>query len=96
MENNKFYEILVQIRNLMLANKEILTIDEVSLYTGYEKSYIYKLTSMNKIPYYKPGGKNIFFKLDEINKWLTLNPVKTRLQIEDEAINKIINIKIKK
>lgn len=62
MENNKFYDILVQIRNLMLMNKEMMNIDEVSLYTGYEKSYLYKLTSEAKIPHSKPGGKSIFFQ----------------------------------
>lgn len=90
MENNKFYGILVQIRNLMLLNKEVLNIDEVSLYTGYEKSYLYKLTSEAKIPHFKPGGKSIFFKREEINEWLTRNPIRTRYQIEDEA-NQILN-----
>ncbi|WET48447.1 hypothetical protein PYS58_17935 [Chryseobacterium indologenes] len=51
--NNKFYDILVEIRNLMLLKKEILNIDEVALYTGFEKSYLYKLTSRRAIPHYK-------------------------------------------
>lgn len=96
MRNNKFYDILVQIRNLMLLNKEVLNIDEVSLYTGYEKSYLYKLTSEVKIPHFKPGGKSIFFKREEINEWLTRNPIKTRHQIEDEANQIINNNKIRK
>lgn len=90
MENNKFYNILLQIRNLMLMNKEMMNIDDVSLYTGYEKSYLYKLTSEAKIPHSKPGGKNIFFQKKEIDEWLKRNSVKTRYQIEEEA-NQVIN-----
>jgi len=96
MENNKFYEILVQIRNLMLMNKEMMNIDDISLYTGYEKSYLYKLTSEAKIPHSKPGGKSIFFQKKEIDEWLTRNPIKTRYQIEEEANQIINNNKIRK
>lgn len=96
MENNKFYNILVEIRNLMLMNKDTMNIDEVSLYTGYEKSYLYKLTSEAKIPHSKPGGKSIFFQKKEIDEWLNRNPIKTRYQIEEEANHIINNNKIRK
>lgn len=96
MENNKFYKALVEIRNLMLMNKETMNIDDVSLYTGYEKSYLYKLTSERKIPHSKPGGKSIFFRREEIDEWLNRNPIKTKLQIEEEAKQKINNSKIKR
>lgn len=94
--NNKFYDILVEIRNLMLMNKETMNIDDVSLYTGYEKSYLYKLTSEEKIPHSKPGGKRIFFQKKEIDEWLNRNPIKTRHQIEEEAKRIIDNNKIRK
>lgn len=84
--NNPFYNILIEIRNLMLLKKEILNIDEVALYTGFEKSYLYKLTSRRAIPHYKtPGGKSIFFKREEINDWLTQIKIKTDDEIQTEA-----------
>lgn len=93
--NNKFYDILVEIRNLMLLKKEILNIDEVALYTGFEKSYLYKLTSRRAIPHYKtPGGKSIFFKREEINDWLTQIKIPTNDEIETEAT--LINQRIKR
>lgn len=54
---------------------EILTIEEVSELTGYKRATIYKLTCERKIPFHKPahGGRRIFFKRDEINKWLESN-----------------------
>lgn len=93
--NNPFYNILVEIRNLMLLKKEILNIDEVALYTGFEKSYLYKLTSRRAIPHYKtPGGKSIFFKREEINDWLTQIKIPTNDEIETEAT--LINQRIKR
>lgn len=93
--NNPFYNILVEIRNLMLLKKEILNIDEVALYTGFEKSYLYKLTSRRAIPHYKtPGGKSIFFKRIEIDEWLTQIKIKTDDEIQTEAT--LINQRIKR
>lgn len=52
------------------TDKQILTIDEVSQYTGYAKSYIYKLTAAGIIPSSKPNGKKIFFDKDKLNEWI--------------------------
>ncbi|MEI7488483.1 MAG: helix-turn-helix domain-containing protein [Chryseobacterium sp.] len=93
--SNPFYNILVEIRNLMLLKKEILNIDDVALYTGFQKSYLYKLTSKRAIPHYKtPGGKSIFFKREEINDWLTQIKIKTDDEIQIEAT--LINQRIKR
>ena len=56
-------------------SKQILTIDEVCQYTGYAKSYIYKLTAAGIIPSSKPNGKKIFFDKDKLNEWI-LNTTK--------------------
>lgn len=64
-------------QKLLLPQKEILTIDEVALYTGLKKSYLYKLTAARAIPHYKPNGKNCYFRRAELEEWLTANPVAT-------------------
>ena len=61
---------LAEIKALtLLAAKDMLTMDDAVLYTGLGKSYLYVLTCKNKIPYYKPNGKNIYFKKSELNDW---------------------------
>lgn len=78
--------VMTEIRDLLLLQKDIFTISEVCSYTGFEKSYIYKLTSARKIPHFKsPGGKNVFFKRNEINDWLTQNRIKTVDQLDFET-----------
>lgn len=90
-ESNKLENRLESIEQLLrsqaLNNKVTLNLDEVVLYTGFSKLYLYKLTSQNAIPYYSPRGKKIFFKKEEIDKWLLNNRQATRDELEDEAIS---------
>lgn len=73
MENKEFLKELEHIKTLLLSKKNVLNLNELSEYTGYSKSYIYKLTSRNAIPYFKPSGKAIFFDRIEIDTWLLKN-----------------------
>lgn len=82
--NDEIIERLKRIeKNTVLASKRVLTLEDVSLISGFSMSYLYKLTSTHQIPHYKPNGKNIFFDRDEIEEWLKQNKVET-----DEAIDR--------
>lgn len=70
-----------------LSQKQMFNLDEVSLYTGLSKSYIYKQTSGGNMPHFCPSGKILFFEREAIEKWLMSNPVKTNTQIRQEAAN---------
>ena len=70
----------------MEINKNILTVDEVVNYTGFSQKQIYKLTSTRAIPHYKPSGRKLFFKKDEIDEWISRGRVDTL----DDLNNKII------
>ena len=83
---------------LTSEKSETLTIEEVSVLTGYKKATLYKLTHERKIPFHKPahGGRRIFFKRTEINQWLESNLFETYEDalVEEGKIcrtNKIIN-----
>lgn len=56
-----------------ITNKNILTFQEAVKYTGYKASYLYKLTASGTIPVYKPTGKLLFFKREELELFLTSN-----------------------
>lgn len=72
-------------KNLMVCQKEILTLDEAAQYTGMTPSALYKLTSTRKIPFSKPNGKNCYFKRAELEAWLMSNPVATTDELNDRA-----------
>ena len=73
-----------------------LSFEEASKFLNLSKSYLYKLTSGNLIPHYKPQGKMLYFEKAELEAWLRQNPVKTQAQIEQEAQKYVLNRPLKK
>lgn len=93
----KLFEKISSLENkLLISTKEVLTLDEVAIYTGLSKSHIYKLCSTNDIPFYKPQGKVNYFNRVEIENWLQQNRVATNQEIEQNAINSVTLKKYKK
>jgi len=54
-----------------IASKAVLTIDEATAYCGFTRRYLLKLVGLRKLPAYKPNGKSLFFRRDELEAWLT-------------------------
>jgi excisionase family DNA binding protein len=63
-------EIKKFIEHQNILRKEILTLEEASIYLGQSKSSIYKRTSAREIPFYTPGGKKLYFKKSELDTWI--------------------------
>lgn len=64
---------------------DILDTDGACKLTGLSKSRIRALTSQKKIPHYKQGNK-LYFRKRELENWLTQHPVRTRQQVESQAV----------
>lgn len=75
---------------MLLEQKTVLNFNEVAEYTGLSKSHLYKLTSTGGIPCYKPTGKKIYFKKEEIDDWLLRNKKLSAQEIDDKAENYIV------
>ena len=76
-----------------LATKEVLSFEETAQFTGFSKSYLYKLTSGQKIPHYKPTGKLVYFNRTELQDWLQQNRVSSNEEIEAKAQEYCMNNK---
>lgn len=88
MAEEEYQEItsrLERIERKMIAQKEVLSMDELVEYTGWKKSHIYRMTSQRSIPFYKPMGGNIFFKRSEIDEWLLSNRQATTDELSSKA-----------
>ncbi|WP_243348428.1 helix-turn-helix transcriptional regulator [Parabacteroides sp. FAFU027] len=72
-----------------LLQKEIITFDEACLYLDLSSSYLYKLTSTNRIPCYSPMGKKLFFKRIELDQWLTGSRTSTDAEVQQKAADYI-------
>jgi len=86
MESNAIIEKLTNLEKLIIGTtKQIFTVDDVVNYTGFSKSYVYKLVHNNILPYSKPNNKTLFFTKSEIDEWLLQNKSKSISQIQKEA-----------
>ncbi|MBP8089920.1 MAG: helix-turn-helix domain-containing protein [Prevotella sp.] len=85
-----------ELEKMLFLTKDVLSFDEASIFLNLSKSYLYKLTSGNLIPHYKPQGKMLYFEKTELEAWLRQNPIKTKAQIEQEAQSYTLNRPLKK
>ena len=91
-------EVLNRIKCLeewLFSGKDVLTLDEASVYLDASKSQLYKLTRTFAIPHYKPNGKTIYFSKKELVEWIKNHPVKTKEVFEQDAIRYVMNKPIK-
>ena len=84
--NDVILKKLNQLEILIVSTaKQILTVEDLINYTGFSRSYIYKLVHKSIIPYSKPNGKTLFFQKNEIDEWLLQNKSFSISQIEKRA-----------
>lgn len=76
------------------TTKEILTFDEACMYMGVTRSHLYKLTSTRKLTHFKPNGKMIYFKRDDLAAWLLQNRIATSEEIGIKATAYTLSHKI--
>ena len=76
---------LERIENLLVLNKTVLNMREAAILTGLSLSHLYKLTSTNGIPCYKPTGKAIYFNREELEAWMLRGRKATAEEIETAA-----------
>lgn len=72
-------------QKMLISTKEVLTASEVCAYTGIAKSYLYKLTSTNQIPFYKPFGKGLYFNRKDVERWLQQNRQQSEGELKQAA-----------
>ena len=80
------FKTVKRIEELILKGQDgIFDINEAADYLNVSKSFLYRLTCEKRIPHYKPTGKRLYFKKQDLDAWLTQNRIATRKEIEDKA-----------
>lgn len=64
---------------------ENLRVKQAARFLNMEVTTLYEKTSRKLIPHYKKGNK-LYFHLSELKEWILKGKVKTRAEIEGEAI----------
>jgi excisionase family DNA binding protein len=78
------------IESINLVRKDVLNFNEACEYLEISQSHLYKLTSSDVIPHYKPNGKKIYFNRTEVDEWLLRNRTTTTDEIEKQAADYLI------
>jgi excisionase family DNA binding protein len=77
---------------VLLPQKEILSFNEAVTYLDVSKSYLYKLTSTNKISFSKPNNKLIYFLRVDLDNWMLQNRNES-IGVLQENLNNYLNHK---
>lgn len=75
-------------------DKNVLTMDEACAYAGISKSTMYKLTMNRKIRHFKPSGRRIYFKKEDLEEYLTSNSITTIDNIKEDVEHNYKNKKV--
>lgn len=51
----------------------LMSLDEVAAYTGYAKSYLYKLTNSGELRCYRPTKRRVFVERGDVEAWIREN-----------------------
>lgn len=70
-----------------MENKEFIRIDEAAAFLGLTRESIYNLIAKKAIPHYKPNGKTLYFKKEELSAWIAAGRVATTAEINQTANN---------
>ena len=62
-----------------------LTFEETAEYLGIAKSTLYKYNMKNVIPFNKPNGRKVYYKITDLNDYLSRNPIRSEEQLERTA-----------
>ena len=65
----------------LLLKKELLTLEEAAHLTDVSKSTIYKWVSSRKLSHYKPSGKLVFIKREDLYEFITRNKYSNRNEL---------------
>lgn len=79
-------DIKAEIKESLLLNKEVFTLQEFCKYAGLSQDEGYKITGERKISFSRPGGKKIYILREDAIAYLLQNPVNSVTGTE-QAVN---------
>jgi excisionase family DNA binding protein len=75
--------VLNLVESIKTGTKYYLSLEEAARYLNIAKSTLYKKTALGEITFYKPAGKLILFRRDDLEAWIE----KTRIPSNEELSN---------
>ena len=73
------------LENVVFASKDVLTLEEASLFLGLSRSALYKMTHNNVIPFFFFFCKMIYFENAELLEWIRAHRVASETETAEKA-----------
>jgi excisionase family DNA binding protein len=67
-----------------------LNVKEAAAFLGFKPSYLYNLVHYGRITAYKPGGKTLFFKQEDLDRFVYRNKKTAAFELTEKA-NDVLN-----
>lgn len=80
------------LENVLSTAKEILTLEEASVFMGISRSSLYKMTHKHELPFYRPNGKLIYFEKVELLKWMRQGRTMSEAETKEAAAKKMTEL----
>lgn len=78
-----------KLNEIKVTQKPIMSVEDLSAYLDLSPAYIRKMTHNHEIPHYKPNGKKLYFRKDEIDEWVFSSRVMTAEELRREARKRV-------
>ena len=87
MKTENIQRLNKNIEQLLGQEEKPLSFSEAAKYLDMSRSYLYKLTFAKRITFYKPGGKRIYFRKSDLDKYLYRNKKASVEELEEMVAN---------
>ncbi|WP_368211523.1 helix-turn-helix domain-containing protein [Aeromonas sp. s10] len=91
--NGTILKELYELKQLVIqqgqAQKEVLSAEECAELLGVSVGYVYRQTSEKRLPFYKPNGKKIYFKRDELLDWLLSHRISPDAELTEHVTKRM-------
>ena len=82
--NEKLDRIENMLKQQHALQKPLLPFSDACIYLDLSASNMYKHTSAGSIPFYKPNGKKIYFKREDLDQWILKHKSTTFDELENQ------------
>ena len=81
--------------NHLTITRSFLPLEKACEYLSLSKATLYSYTHKRVIPFYKPRGRKVYFKIEDLDNFILneTNRCKSVAEIQEEATNRILTNK---
>lgn len=85
-------KVVMLLQEQELSKKQLMSVKEAASYLNLDEQTLYNFNRDKKIPHYKPNGKKVYYKRDELDDWVFQNRIPTSEEKSSEVEQEFENV----